>query len=376
MARNKRKVHSAQAKLYQYHKANQKILGKHSIKELKDFATQYRKQEKTSKILFTGKQHEKLKDVYNMYQNYKKNNIKIKNLKKNIKISNSVDLSKEKEQQDVSIDKDNACKIIGGVSVNATTNKRKVEAAIVTPEKATCTMYTRSQKLKIDVQDGDEDEASLDVIEVESVHSDEDETEGVFDISDDFDDEVVDEDDGEVEEVDCCVNCWRHQITSYKHNVISDDEDWLTFVVEEKERMCKRIKFRTFKWPDVDDRVTLCEPCHGYFTTEYDVEAESAMNVWPSFMYNMLLDKDIQSVYGMDIWRYFSMNWRRWWIRSIPVVECFEDVTMNHPSSLFRDRSNDLKEFRSQIGTGLLMKIADTRSTHLHPTVLCSWGYS
>ena len=70
------------------------------------------------------------------------------------------------------------------------------------------------------------------------------------------------------------------------------------------------------------------------------------------------------------------MNWRRWWIRYIPVVECFEDMTMNHPSSLFRDRSNDLKEFRSEIGTGLLMKIADTCNKHLYPTVLCPWGCS
>ena len=376
MTRYRKKVHSAQAKLYQYHKANQKIIGKHSIKELKDLALEYRKQESSSKILFTGKQHENLKSGYSMYRKYHRNDIKIKQMMKDIKICKSVDLLKENEKQIVSIDKDILGKIIGGVSVNATTNTRKVEAAIVTPEKATCAMYTRSQKLKIDVQDGDKYEASSDVIEVESVHSDEDETEGVFDISTDFDDEEVDEDDGEVEEVDCCVNCWRHQITSSKHDVISDDEDWLTFVVEEKERLCKRIKFRTFKWPDVDDRVTLCEPCHGYFTTEDDVKAKSAMNVWPSFMYNLLLDKDIQSVYGMDIWRYFPMNWRRWWIRSIPVVECFEDMTMNHPSSLFRDRSNDLKEFRSEIGTGLLMKIADTCNKHLYPTVLCHWGCS
>ena len=57
MGRNKKKVHSAQERLYQYHKANQKILSKHSIKELKVLALEYRKQEKTSKIIFTGKQH-------------------------------------------------------------------------------------------------------------------------------------------------------------------------------------------------------------------------------------------------------------------------------------------------------------------------------
>ena len=32
----------------------------------------------------------------------------------------------------------------------------------------------------------------------------------VFYISDDFNDEEMDEDDGEVEEFDCCVNCWRY----------------------------------------------------------------------------------------------------------------------------------------------------------------------
>ena len=116
-------------------------------------------------------------------------------------------------------------KTIGGVSVKETTNKRKVEASIVTPEKATCTMYTCSQKLQIDVQDGDEDVGSFNEIEAKSVNSDEDEDEGIFYISGDINDEVVDEDDGGVDEVDCCVNCWRHQITSSKHELFRNDKD-------------------------------------------------------------------------------------------------------------------------------------------------------
>ena len=136
-------------------------------------------------------------------------------------------------------------------------------------------MYTRSQRLKINVQDCDGNGGLLNEIEVESVHSDEDESEGIFDISDGFNDEVGDEDDGEVEEVDCCVNCWRHQITSSKNDVISNDEDRLTFVVEEKERLCNRKMFRTFRWSDVDGMVILCEPCHGYFTNVVDEQAKS-----------------------------------------------------------------------------------------------------
>ena len=60
-----------------------------------------------------------------------------------VKMSNFVDFSKEKEQQS-SIDNYMVGKKIGGASVNTTTNKRRVEASIVNPEKATCAMYTRS----------------------------------------------------------------------------------------------------------------------------------------------------------------------------------------------------------------------------------------
>ena len=97
MARNKRNVHSAQAKLFRYHKANQVIIAKHSIKELKVLALEYRKQESSSKILFTGKQHEKLKSGYSMYRKYHRNDIKIKQMMKDINICNSVDFSKRKE---------------------------------------------------------------------------------------------------------------------------------------------------------------------------------------------------------------------------------------------------------------------------------------
>ena len=96
MARNKEKVHCGQAKLYQYHKCNQEIISKHSINELKDLSLEYRKQERSSKILFTGKKLEKLKNGYSMYRKYHRNDIKIKQMMKDINICNSVDISKEK----------------------------------------------------------------------------------------------------------------------------------------------------------------------------------------------------------------------------------------------------------------------------------------
>ena len=70
MGRNKKKVHSAQARRFQYHKSNQEILGKLSIKELKVLALQYRKQFQTSRIIFTEKQHENLNNARNLYQKY------------------------------------------------------------------------------------------------------------------------------------------------------------------------------------------------------------------------------------------------------------------------------------------------------------------
>ena len=47
------KIHSSQARLYQYHKSNKDILSNHSINELKALSLEYRKQFKTSKNLFT-----------------------------------------------------------------------------------------------------------------------------------------------------------------------------------------------------------------------------------------------------------------------------------------------------------------------------------
>ena len=78
MTRYRKKVHRDQAMLYQYHKANKKIISKHSIKEMKALASEYRKQEKTFKVLFTGMNNEKLKNAKNLYQKYQRNDIKIK----------------------------------------------------------------------------------------------------------------------------------------------------------------------------------------------------------------------------------------------------------------------------------------------------------
>ena len=83
--------------------------------ELKALALEYRKLERTSNILFTGKKHANIRNARNIYQKYQLNDIKIKHMMEDINICNSVDFSKEKEQQDVSIDKDVACKIIGDV---------------------------------------------------------------------------------------------------------------------------------------------------------------------------------------------------------------------------------------------------------------------
>jgi hypothetical protein len=71
-------------------------MGRNTKEVMKLFASEYGKQESSSKILFTGKKHVNLKEVYNMYKKYQYNDIKIKKLKKDIKICNSVDFLKQK----------------------------------------------------------------------------------------------------------------------------------------------------------------------------------------------------------------------------------------------------------------------------------------
>ena len=94
MGRNKKKVHCAQSRLYHYHKSNQEILGKISIKELKVLDLEYMKHFQTYRILFAGKQHENIKNDRNMYQKYQYNVVKIKQVMNDVKMSNFVDFSK------------------------------------------------------------------------------------------------------------------------------------------------------------------------------------------------------------------------------------------------------------------------------------------
>ena len=110
-----------------------------------------------------------------MYIKYQIHEVKIKKKMKCINIYKSVNIKKTGL-----IYKDESGKKNGFEKNQSTTNKCKVEAATVTPEKATCAIYNHSQRLKIDVNYGDDYVESLNAIEVEVFHSYEDDDEVIY----------------------------------------------------------------------------------------------------------------------------------------------------------------------------------------------------
>ena len=169
-----------------------------------------------------------------------------------------------------------------------------------------------------------------------------------------------------------CYNCKRQQIVTSPHARLEDDNDYLIFYPLQKQDVNNRRKFRNFCLSgDSEEQTIVCLNYHQYLTIENTKTASQHKHVWPSFMWNLLINKDIHDVYGSNIWKLFPMNWRRWWINTIPQVPCFHNITMDSPPAKIVDKSTDLSEFNHDIATGVLATISKTINKHLMPTILC-----
>ena len=98
-----------------------------------------------------------------------------------------------------------------------------------------------------------------------------------------------------------------------------------------------------------DDPVKLCEVCWKFLVDEQDFTiAKKFKYQWCSFFWGVLQNKEIQSIYGEDIWRVIPQEWRLWWIDSVKEkFHCFNDITLETPSSYFSDITEDIAEFKS-----------------------------
>ncbi len=77
-----------------------------------------------------------------------------------------------------------------------------------------------------------------------------------------------------------------------------------------------------------EDMVTLCLECSEFLSNHDQKVGKSFENVWPSFVWNILMDRDMLDVYGDHMWRFVPEKWRYWWIESVRECESLESVTM------------------------------------------------
>ena len=95
---------------------------------------------------------------------------------------------------------------------------------------------------------------------------------------------------------------------------------------------------------------------------------------WPSYIWYLLQDSEIQLVYGSKMWKLIPYKWREWWIEPTKQFECFSDITMDSPTPYFVDRTSDIDHWNEEIGSGSLSRLKKCVNELLLPTVLCPWG--
>ena len=99
------------------------------------------------------------------------------------------------------------------------------------------------------------------------------------------------------------------------------------------------IKRRGFRFVEVndasEDMVTLCLECSEFLSNHDQKVGKSFENVWPSFVWNMLMDRDMLDVYGDHMWIFVPEKWRYWWIESVRECEILESLTMDWPPAIY-----------------------------------------
>ena len=137
------------------------------------------------------------------------------------------------------------------------------------------------------------------------------------------------------------------------------------------------LKMRAFVFLDIDrsseEMVMLCVECSEYFTNPEKI-GRSFLNTWPSFVWSILMDKDILEVYGKFVWKFVPLKWRYWWIDAVHGHEEFQSVTIHTPSPIFKDITDDIVDMKRGLETNTLSELMRCCNKHLIPSVLCPWG--
>ena len=175
-----------------------------------------------------------------------------------------------------------------------------------------------------------------------------------------------------------CANCHRSQSNYLVQKYTEDSVFCMTFFEHTSDEIKMRRKFRFVQRSTANISVyKLCKECSYFLVQEADsVDAKDSKYTWPSFVWNLLNDINVQNIYGDRIWRFLPSQWRHWWIVSIHMKcpDIYSNVTVDQPPSLFVDVSHEKKVWNNDIDSYMLSRLASSCNKYMMPNILCPWG--
>ena len=134
-------------------------------------------------------------------------------------------------------------------------------------------------------------------------------------------DSIIDE---MFEEENLCDNCIREGSKTLIDEYGSLYQ--LEFTLASRDEIRKRRKFKFVKSTNnTNERwYCLCHDCHSHLVTLDDSkEANEARYIFPSFIWSILSDVDLQCHYGLFLWEFIPKPWHYWWLNSARSFDCF-----------------------------------------------------
>ena len=168
------------------------------------------------------------------------------------------------------------------------------------------------------------------------------------------------------------------------HNCNRDNqiEDLPLFEIE-LSSLNRRRKFRFLSKKErnnQNDYIHLCKECLNHFSEKTTRSTKLRYDyLWPSFIWSLLTNTKIQSIYGTKIWQFLCPKMRRWWLHSVSEsIPFFEEnrVTLEEPRPIFSDNTENRNTFMKKIKSDKLGDITDALNEYLLPNILCPWGCS
>ena len=171
-----------------------------------------------------------------------------------------------------------------------------------------------------------------------------------------------------------CQNCHRHQPDADVNELYQ-----LNFQCFSSEDIIQRKYFRfvpsTQEGSNNTVDVILCNECSLFLVRANNNKSSRTFQyVWPSFFWNLLTNRKLQDIVGNTLWKFIPKEWRYWWMDSITIYDCYENITLELPTPYFHDVTIARESMRDSMKSKMLSSIAEACNEHLMPTLLCPWG--